>query len=560
MLKKLIEKIYRSPPVVFVRRGIAGKIDRRLDPVVAQVGQVRQAQERIVKDIERLDTALRRMHAELDDRLVRSIQIGQLSQWWIKQIMERQEFLSGINGMFPLADDFSAVLQRLFREEGGIEPPSDVLLLMELVQLYLYEGGVWKLRQEINDLARPSSGPCQDQEKKPPLEAERLKILVVSGMFPAIEHGGGLRLFDILTHVGSRHEVDLYSAYDEGLDAYSRELLAPALGEIRLVDNGVFADGKRAQDDIRAWLASQGKDKMYYDVVQLEYPHAIALIPAMRRYGRRIGFTFMECLSKSYVIKIREMIASNRLEGMSPIARNFWKYTVAEKFAMDNADFRVAVTPEDAAFLGKLSAAPVEVVPTCVSQREIIDKVDACGVAPRRGTVVFLGYFGHYPNVDSVRWYLAHVHPSVKNRVPGYRFLVVGAGDTSEVRRIAEGDDTVSFTGRVDDVIPCIKEAEVCVLPLITGAGIRGKLNQYSMAGRPSVSTTIGNKGLGYEHGRSILIADDPMAFAEAVITLLSDRELNQRIANAAREHAREYFTWPRHIEHLERIYRGGGE
>src|SRR6185369_5680439 len=70
----------------------------------------------------------------------------------------------------------------------------------------------------------------------PPVRgATKRRILVISGMFPSIAHGGGLRLFDIVGHLSAKNQVDLYSVYRDDLDAASLELLSAKLSAARLV-------------------------------------------------------------------------------------------------------------------------------------------------------------------------------------------------------------------------------------------------------------------------------------------------------------------------------------
>ncbi len=557
MFSSLIKKLYDIPPARFIRQGIAGKIDKRLDPVLSKLDQINARQEEFAKIIQQTHNKLDHAYKELDDRHVRTIQMLQLSQWWTKEIMTRQEIMPTGPEAAWLLDDFSTVLQRVFSPEFSITAPDDALLLSSILQSYIYDGGPWRLRQEINKFLTVPAPRVPGKAAPPPNAAQQLKILVVSGMFPAIEHGGGLRLFDILHQLGERHQIDLYSAYDETLDAHTRTILEPKLDNIRLVANEQIIDESWVKKDLAAWLQELGRDGNYYDAVQLEYPHTAFLIPEMKQYGSRVGFTFMECVTKSNVIKIEALLRTNRLKDMPRFAVEFWKGLMTEQFAMRHADFLIAVTPEDATFLEKLHPRTPNVIPTCLSQREVIDKIENSTVEAEPGCVAFLGYFGHYPNIDSMQWYLSEIHPLVKREVPDYRMLVIGAGDTSVLEEQVAGDHAVEFTGRVDDITAYIQRASVCILPLISGAGIRGKLNQYSIARRPSVSTSIGNKGLGYEHGFSVMIADQADDFAKAIIELLSNDSQRKEMGRRAEEHARKHFSWQRHLETLEQIYRG---
>lgn len=522
-------------------------IDRRLAPIITQLNSLQQ-------NLNSQQQGLQQGLLALDDRIVRAIQISQLSDWRLKVLTERYNRIAGVNSLEVLLPDFNRVMDQFFVNEPDYDPSLNPLVLLELIGHFLYEKNIWQLRQDIKAFLKPPDHSI-GKKPSPPIPADRpLKILIISGMFPAIEHGGGLRLFDILHGLSPEHEIDLYSVYDDE-NKHSLQLLSNTLRNIRLVKSEEIIDEAATRNNIQKWLEEIGHSNNYYDVIQLEYPHTIYLTNFMKQYGQRVGFTFMECLTKSNVIKIQEMLHSNTLSEMPRFSVDLWRFAVSEKFALENADFLIAVTPEDADFLQRLHPRQLHIIPTCVSRLEIIDKVRESKVQAEPGCVGFLGYFGHYPNIDSMKWYLQKIHSRVSDAVPNYKLLIIGAGDTSPLQAYA--DERVHFTGWVENVIPYIQQSNVCILPLITGAGIRGKLNQYSITGRPSVSTTIGNKGLSYQHGISVMIADKASEFADALIQLLTDEEKNLAMATAAEAHARAHFTWSDHLLALTKIYRG---
>ncbi len=544
--KKIFDIFYHSKPILAVRRAAARRIDRRLAPLQAQQ----------VSLFNQLSADLDKFHNQLDERIVRAIEIGQLSDWRLKVIGKRQESIAHINCIGSLLPDFERVMNLIFAGEEDYQPANNSLILIDLVRDYMYEGGIWQLRQEINDFLT-SRTHNQPIPRQPQTRADQpLNILVISGIFPSIEHGGGLRLFDILRGLAVDHNIDLYTVYEADTDNHSLNMLKEHLRDIRLIASEEITDLAATRKDIDNWLKDIGKNKQYYDVVQLEYPHTIYLTNFMKQYAKKVGFTFMECQTKSNVIKIQEMTSNNDLSGMPRFSTALWEYAVAEKFVLQNADFLIAVTPEDADFLQRLYPRRANIIPTCLSQLEIIDKTKESNTEATASRVAFLGYFGHYPNIDSMKWYLSKIHPIIKSQVPGYEFLIIGGGDTTPLQELTTHDESVKFTGRVNNVIPYIQSASVCILPLITGAGIRGKLNQYSIAGRASVSTTIGNKGLDYKHGISAIIADRAPDFAQAVIMLLNDEAKRKTIATQAMIHAKKNYTWDNHLKNLTEIYR----
>lgn len=544
--KKIFDIFYHSKPILSVRRAAAKRIDRRLAPLLTQQ----------VSLFSRLSTDLDKVYNQLDERIVRTIEIGQLSEWHLKVIGERQESIAHINCINSLLKDFEQVMDLIFAGETNYQPANNSLILIDLVRAYMYAGGIWHLRQEINEFLTSRTYKRPPPHPSPSRADQPLKILVVSGLFPSIEHGGGLRLFDILRGLAIDHDIDLYTVYEADTDSHSLTMLKEHLQDIRLIESEQIMDLAASREDIGKWLRDIGKNEQYYDIIQLEYPHTIYLTNFMKRYGKKVGFTFMECQTKSNVVKIQEMTNNNDLSEMPRFSTALWKYAVAEKFVLQNADFLIAVTREDADFLQRLYPRKANIIPTCLSQLEIIDKAEESNIKAETGRVAFLGYFGHYPNIDSMKWYLSQIHPIIKSRVPGYEFLIIGAGDTTPLQELTAGDESIKFTGRVDNVIPYIQSASVCILPLTTGAGIRGKLNQYSIAGRPSVSTTIGNRGLNYEHGRSVMIADEASTFAADVIELLVNQDKNQALAKQAKAHAQQHFSWNEHLNSLVDIYR----
>jgi glycosyltransferase involved in cell wall biosynthesis len=114
----------------------------------------------------------------------------------------------------------------------------------------------------------------------------------------------------------------------------------------------------------------------------------------------------------------------------------------------------------------------------------------------------------------------------------------------------------VRVTGAVADMRPYLEAARVSVVPLLTGGGTRVKILEAQAVGRPVVSTSVGAEGLGLRHGESILLADDPAAFARHVAAVLSDDALAGRLAAAGRRHVVAQHDWRRIGERLAGVLR----
>jgi ribosomal protein S18 acetylase RimI-like enzyme len=63
---------------------------------------------------------------------------------------------------------------------------------------------------------------------------------------------------------------------------------------------------------------------------------------------------------------------------------------------------------------------------------------------------------------------------------------------------------------------------------------------------RAVVSTTSGCAGLGLEHGKNVLVADDPAGFASAIELLLNNEDLRRAMGRAGRSLVEKSFDWKR--------------
>ena len=88
------------------------------------------------------------------------------------------------------------------------------------------------------------------------------------------------------------------------------------------------------------------------------------------------------------------------------------------------ADRTVLVSPAEVPFVKMyLPDAPISVFPALYAS--IADKP-----APfdARADLIFLGGFGHTPNLDAVRWFVDEIWPQVRAKLPHVQFHIVGAG------------------------------------------------------------------------------------------------------------------------------------
>ncbi len=151
--------------------------------------------------------------------------------------------------------------------------------------------------------------------------------------------------------------------------------------------------------------------------------------------------------------------------------------------------------------------------------------------AVAQDALIFVGGFGHPPNVDAAAWLVRDIMPAVWLQEPSVKLLLVGSAPPAQVKALA--GPRVQVTGFVPDIAPLYARSRMSVSPLRYGAGVKGKIVASLQAGVPVVTTPVGNEGLDLIPGREALVADDAPALAAAILELWRDPALQDRLARA---------------------------
>ncbi len=154
--------------------------------------------------------------------------------------------------------------------------------------------------------------------------------------------------------------------------------------------------------------------------------------------------------------------------------------------------------------------------------------------APREfeGRLMALGS-GNIANIDGLAFFLAEIWPRIAESSVA-RLLV--AGRVAELVEIPAGVETMPTLPNVGDAYDL---ADIAIVPVRFGTGLKIKTIEALGRGKPTVSTFVGAEGLESAHGTALLVADSPEDFANAVRSLLEDAAERQRLSSAALDFAR---------------------
>ncbi|MCX7592253.1 MAG: glycosyltransferase family 4 protein [Fischerella sp.] len=149
------------------------------------------------------------------------------------------------------------------------------------------------------------------------------------------------------------------------------------------------------------------------------------------------------------------------------------------------------------------------------------------------GRCLFVGS-GVDHNYYGLKWFLENVWLKVTQLIDGCSLHVCG----TVCDFIQETFPNVRLLGRVDDLEPEYGAAEVCLVPLLAGSGLKIKLVEAMSHGRACVSTSVGVQGLHEVVGNAVFVADTPEDFAAAIHTVLTKKEKRQWMEEQAHRYA----------------------
>jgi sugar transferase (PEP-CTERM/EpsH1 system associated) len=387
-----------------------------------------------------------------------------------------------------------------------------------------------------------------------------MKILWLNaGLLLPLDKGGKLRTWHLMRHLAARHDISYLSFADpsqtdadrEGMREVASHLVTiprtdPAKGTLRfyldvaryIVDNTPYAVAKYRSEAFRSaleHLLSSGS----FDAVVCDFLPPVVNLPE-----------HLPCPAILFTHNVEAEIWRRHAENATNPAARFlltqqWRRMLRfEQQALARFDLILAVSDADRQTFERLYPdalkTPAHVVSTGVDTTYFAP-VPAARV--RRSHLVFTGSMDWLPNEDGMLYFVREILPLIRQAEPEATLSIIGRAPTAAVQRLADNQG-IEVTGRVDDVRPHIAGGSVYVVPLRIGGGTRLKIFEAMAMAKAVVSTTVGAEVLPVRNGRNIAIADEPAAFAQAVVDLIRDAGERQRLELEARRLVVEHYDW----------------
>jgi polysaccharide biosynthesis protein PslH len=169
-------------------------------------------------------------------------------------------------------------------------------------------------------------------------------------------------------------------------------------------------------------------------------------------------------------------------------------------------------------------------------------------------TLVISGKMSYHANVSMVFHFVRKILPLIRASRPDVRVWIVGKDPPADIVALGESPE-IHVTGTVKDIRPYLQRATVALAPLTYGAGVQNKVLEAMACETPVVASPKAVSALETRSGQHLLVAEDPVSLAEAVIGLLEDSSHRQLIGQGGRNYVEEYHRWEIIAARMEGIY-----
>jgi len=390
-------------------------------------------------------------------------------------------------------------------------------------------------------LSDPTDYPLVQASELPEISSSprRRRILFITSLFPSPHHGGGNRILNFIKILSENNDIYLSTFYSPEEDEKLLKKVAPYCCSIQKVPHLEFGGN---QAEIHKWL-----NGMRMDIVHYEWP--LSLLNYDPTFGEFHIFTYMEAVSLRLIMDLQciEPLSKVWLDKFTELIFNL-RIELADASLLDA---RIAVTIKDGDFFKNLFSNQEYAV---LNHGLTFDEFVIPDVEPEPNTLVFVGNYKHPPNEEAMTYFFKEIWEGIRKEVPEVRIYLVGMNPSKQIKSLVD-DRHIFVTGSVPDVRTYIQKATICIAPLISGAGLRGKVIEYAALRRTFVGTSIAATDLVFRDGIDYLCADTAADFTQKIVQLLKNKEMARQMGISAFETARKNYDTRRLTGFLNRLY-----
>lgn len=378
-------------------------------------------------------------------------------------------------------------------------------------------------------------------------------VMIITPYIPfPLAHGGAVRMYNLMRRAAANFDLVLVSFVDD-LVPVPREIHDICIEIVTVKRFGSHLRRSSARPDMVEEFDSpafhaalrQTVKKWKPAIAQLEFTH-------MAQYAKDCAPAQTLLVEHDVTLDLHQQLLAQGEDWELRYQLNRW--IPFEQAAWREVDRVVAMSEKDRTLI---QGGRAVVLPNGVD----IERFTPGKEEPEPGRVLFIGSFGHLPNVLAIEYFLREVWPglagsgAVLHVIAGARWEYFLDHYRDRVRLNLD-QPGIEVDGFVSDVRPAYRRASVVVAPLLASAGTNIKIMEAMAMGRAVVSTPGGVNGLDLAAGKDVVVTPKPEEMISAIQELLADPDRRRALERQGRKTVVERFSWDAIARKQEEIYR----
>ncbi|MDR1859962.1 MAG: glycosyltransferase family 4 protein [Bacteroidales bacterium] len=287
-----------------------------------------------------------------------------------------------------------------------------------------------------------------------------------------------------------------------------------------------------------------------FDVIQLEGLYLCPYIRLIRKHAKN-ALIVLRAHNIEYVMWRREARRSGVFRWLFLQRFAFLLKRLGRKFVNDY-DALVTITEQDGLIYDKLgNIRPRFTSPAGIDLSEWVPSTKNL----EHPSLFHIGPLDWPPNREGLVWFLNNCWPEIHAKYPAMKFYIAGRKAPARLRRQYE-NLAVEFLGEVSDARHFMNSKSIMVVPLHAEGGMRVKIIEAMALGKAIVSTPSAATGIPVQDNENILLADTSKDFSAAIIRLLNDKILYDKLCKNSINFIREKYNNANVIGELIKFYK----
>ncbi|MHA1679838.1 MAG: glycosyltransferase [Promethearchaeota archaeon] len=373
-----------------------------------------------------------------------------------------------------------------------------------------------------------------------------MNILIISPHINVLNPYGGVktRIFTLIQLlIENGHRVIVLEPYHKEIEKpLGKNCIVYYFKEITFLNQPGFYFTDINLDFIRMIRKIKKREKL--DIIQVEFPWGI-IIPKL--FFRKKKIIYDSQGVEGDFIKVTSQLIPNRILSFLFLKLFQKPLQIFEKIVCKICNYIITVAENDKVMFGKkygINRHKIKTIQTIstiepdklVEYKKNKEKIKKKFNLKEDSIVcIFHGSLPHVPNREAFDIIVDRIAKKIakKNVV-----FVLAGGGSAPIEKFRK--DNVVSLGFVEDLYEFFAIADVALLPIVSGSGMRTKYSDYICANIPVVSTVKGVEGFNITNGKEALISknvDDE--FLKNLNILLENKELRENM----KQHQKRFYT-----------------